>query len=170
MQNKVNTWPGWNGNTRYPRLRSAAGWWPVTVVYRGCSPRVKSGLPWLVRGETRRCRAVSILYQYEIQTDGLGVKGTKRADAYRAVRFCAPFPVTKETERALESSRDMVWIGKNVKSRDRMLNDKEISVLQLLIWLIVTAMSNYYSIHVKLLCRLASICIFSYYSSFHYAI
>jgi len=82
-----------------------------------------------VRGETR-CRAVSILYQYEIQTDGLGVKGTERAGAHRAVRFCAPFPVTKETERALESPRDVV--GKNVKSRDRMLNDKEISVLQLL--------------------------------------
>lgn len=51
MRNKVNTWPGWNGSTRYPRLRSAAGWWPVTVVYRGCSPWVKRGSARFVRGE-----------------------------------------------------------------------------------------------------------------------
>jgi len=38
-----------------------------------------------MKGAALRCRAVSILYQYEIQTDGLGVKGTKRVGAHRAV-------------------------------------------------------------------------------------
>lgn len=146
MRHKVNTWPGWNGNTRYPRLRSTAGWWPVTVVYRGCSPRVKRGSPRLVRGETRRCRAVSILYQYEIQTDGLGVKGTERAGANRAVRFCAPFGHQGNRTRP----RNPLWFGgeKCEKSRSDVKRQGNLrsTTNRCCIWLTVTAMSNYYSV------------------------
>lgn len=55
-----------------------------------------------------------------------------RSEPVHTVRFGFALPtVTKETERALETPRDVVGRGKNVKSRDRMLNDKKISVLQL---------------------------------------
>lgn len=68
------------------------------MVYRGCSQRVKRGSSG--RG-TRRYRAVSILYQYEIQIGGVGVKETER------VWFGFALPsVTKETECALETPRD----------------------------------------------------------------
>lgn len=52
-----------------------------------------------------------------------------RSEPVHTVRFGFVLPsVTKETERALETPRKVIEREKNVKSRDRMLNDKEIFV------------------------------------------
>lgn len=137
MRNKVNTWPGWNGNTRYPRLRSAVGWWPITVVYWGSVRRGLRGARHGSRGgEAPRCRAVSILYQYEIQTDGLGVKGTERAGAQPCDSVLCSLRSPRKPNAPSKPPRD-VEREKNVKSRDRMLSDREIFVQ-----LTVTAIPN----------------------------
>lgn len=52
------------------------------------------------REGARQCRAVSILYQYEIQTDGVGAKGTEQGPCGSVLALPS---VAKETERALET-------------------------------------------------------------------
>jgi len=129
MRNKVNTWPGWNGNTRYPRLRSTMGWWPVTVVYRGCSPRVKRG-SWRVRHDGAG------LYQYSINMKykqmAWAWKG--RSEPVHTVRFGFALPlVTKETEHPSRRRNAGKKREKSRLSLGRMLNDKKICVLQLIV-------------------------------------
>lgn len=88
------------------------------------------------------------LYQYSINMKykqmAWAWKG--RSEPVHTVRFGFVLPsVTKETERALKTPRNVIEREKNVKSRDRMLNDKEIFVLQTnrcCIWLNVTAIPN----------------------------
>lgn len=84
------------------------------------------------RERERTSRIVSILYQYEIQTDGMGVKGTERTGA---VRFCAPFGHQGNRTRALAVLQaNEVDAEKREKSplshpRGRTPNDEEIGVL-----------------------------------------
>lgn len=77
------------------------------------------------------CRAVSILYQYEIQTDGVGVKGASRCtpcgSVLRSLRSprkpCAP---SKPSRRGRRGKTRKVAARAHPPPPDRTLNDMEI--------------------------------------------